>query len=134
MLKRDEKIDCSKKDDYMLGKKILCFALGVGIGVGVTYLYGSPNSVDQKIKCLKRNLKKVERKMQNALDNLKPEQMQKYKNELETKYKEIMNKIDSLTIKDIKGKASNALCSIKENIKNLSNKISSLTTSDSSSS
>lgn len=111
----------------MLSKKMLCFALGIGIGVGITYLYGSSNSVDQKIKCLKRKLKKLERNMENALDNLKPEQMQKYKSELETKYKEIMNKVDSLTIKDIKDKASNALSTIKENIKNLSNKISSLT-------
>ena len=57
--------------------------------------------------------------------------MQKYKNELETKYKELMNKIDNLTIKDIKDKASNGLNTIKENIKNLSNKISSLSMSES---
>ena len=101
----------------MLGKKMLCLALGIGIGVGVTYLYSSSTSVDQKIKCLKRKLKKLEKDMENALDKLKPDQMLFLKNELETKYKEIMNKIDNLTIKDIKDKASNALSTIKENIK-----------------
>ena len=69
--------------------------------------------------------------MEKALDKVKPEQMQKYKSELETKYKEIMNKVDNLTVKDIKDKASNALNTIKENIKNLSNKISSLSMSES---
>ena len=58
--------------------------------------------------------------------------MQKYKSELETKYKEIMNKVDNLTIKDLKDKASNALSTIKENIRNLSNKISSLSMNDNS--
>jgi gas vesicle protein len=111
----------------MLSKKMMCFALGVGIGVGATYFYSNYTSVDQKVKCLKRKLNKIERDMKKALSNLKPEQLQKYKTELEAKYKELMNKIDNLTIKDIKGKAREALNSIKENIKNLSNKISSLT-------
>lgn len=110
----------------MLMKKMLCFALGMGIGIGITYMYSNSTGADQKIKCLKRKLKKLERDMEKALDKVKPEQMQKYKNELETKYKEIMNKVDNLTIKDIKDKASDALNTIKENIKNLSNKISSL--------
>ena len=117
----------------MLSKKMFCFALGVGIGIGATYLYSNSSSADQKVRCLKRKLKKIERDMENALSKLTPEQMQKYKNELETKYKEIMNKIDNLTIKDIKNKASNALGTIKENIKNLSHKISSLSTSDNNS-
>lgn len=116
----------------MLLKKMMCFALGIGVGVGITYLYSSSQGVDQKIKCLKRKLKKIEKDMENALDKLKPEQMQKYKNELETKYKELMNKVDNLTIKDIKDKASNALSTIKENMKNLSNKISSLSMNDNS--
>ena len=115
----------------MFMKKMLCFVLGVGIGAGVTYMYTNSMGADQKIKCLKRKLKKLERDMENALDKVKPEQIQKYKNELESKYKEIMNKVDNLTIKDIKDKASNALNNIKENIKNLSNKISSLSMSES---
>ena len=116
----------------MLTKKMMCFALGVGIGVGATYLYtNNKNSVDQKIRCLKRKLKKVEKDMKNALSNLKPEQMQKYKSELETKFKEIKDKIEKLTVKDIKDSADNAINSIKENIKNLSNKISSLMNSSS---
>ena len=116
----------------MLGKKMMCFVLGAAIGVGVTYLYSSSMGADQKIKCLKRKLKKIERDMENALDKLKPEQMQKYKSELESKYREIMNKVDNLTIKDLKDKASNALSTIKENIRNLSNKISSLSMNDNS--
>ena len=114
----------------MLGKKMLCFALGVAVGVGVTYVYGNSNGVEQKTKCLKRKLKKIEKDMEKALDKLKPEQMQKYKKELETSYKELMHKIDGLTIKDIKDSASNALNSVKEHIKFLSNKISSLTMSE----
>ena len=110
----------------MMYKKIMCFALGVGVGMGLYYFYGNSNSVDQKINCLKRKLKKLERDIEKNLDKLKPEQVQKYKNELETKYKELMNKVDSLTIKDIKDKANNTLSTIKENIKNLSVKISSI--------
>lgn len=116
----------------MLGKKMMCFLLGAAAGVGLIYLYSNSMGTDQKIKCLKRKLKKIERDMEKALDKLKPEQMQKYKSELETKYKEIMNKVDNLTIKDLKDKASNALSTIKENIRNLSNKISSLSINDNS--
>ena len=110
----------------MSGKKMLCFALGVAAGVGITYFYGNSMGIEQKTKCLKRKLKKIDKDMEKALDKLKPEQMQKYKKELETSYKELMHKVDSLTIKDIKDKTSDALNSIKEHIKFLSNKISSL--------
>ena len=126
MLKDEERF-VVKRNDKMLTKKMLCFVLGIGIGVGITYLYGNSASVDQKIKCLKRKLNKLEKDMEKALDKLKPDQLQKYKNEFENKYKEIMTKVDNLTIKDIKNKTSNALSTIKENIKNLSSKISSIT-------
>lgn len=117
----------------MLGKKMMCFALGVGVGIGATYLYNNNrNTVDQKVRCLKRKLKKLEREMANVLNGLKPEQMQKYKSEIETKFKEIKDKIENLTIKDIKDSAGNTLNSIKENIKNLSNKISSYMSNNSS--
>lgn len=111
----------------MFSKKMMCFALGLGVGVVSTYAYtNNKNTVDQKIRCLKRKLKKAEKEMTNLLQSLKPEQMQKYKSELEAKFKEIKDKIENLTVKDIKDSAGNALNSIKENIKNLSNKISSL--------
>ena len=110
----------------MSGKKMLCFALGVAAGVGITYFYGNSMGIEQKTKCLKRKLKKIEKDMGRALEKLKPEQLQKYKKELESSYKELMHKVDSLTIKDIKDKTSDALNSIKEHIKFLSNKISSL--------
>ena len=77
----------------MLTKKTMCFALGIGIGVGATYLYlVNQNTVDQKVRCLKRKLKKLEKEMSNVLNGLKPEQMQKYKTEIETRYKEIKTK------------------------------------------
>ena len=117
----------------MLLKKMMCFAIGVGIGVGICYMYNNQTSVDQKIKCLKRKIKKVERELSNALDKVNADQMQKYKNELENKLKEIKTKVDNLTIKDIKDSASNALNTIKQNITNLSHKISSLMTSESNS-
>ena len=41
-------------------------------------------------------------------------------------YKEIKDKVENLTIKDIKDSAQNAVNSIKQNITNLSNKVSSL--------
>lgn len=114
----------------MVTKKMMCLALGIGIGVGAAYVYSmNQNSVDQKVKCLKRKVKKVERELTSALKNLKPEQMQKYKAELETKLKEIKDKIENLTIKDIKDSAENAFNQIKQNITNLSRKISSLMTS-----
>lgn len=114
----------------MLLKKMMCFALGVGIGVGACYVYNNASGVEQKLRCLKRKLKKLEKDITKALSNLKPEQMQKYKSELETKYKEIKDKVENLTIKDIKDSTQNAINSIKQNITNLSNKISSLGTSN----
>lgn len=132
-MQENRKINLSKKGDFMLGKKMMCFALGVGVGIGATYLYNNNrNTVDQKVRCLKRKLKKLEREMANVLNGLKPEQMQKYKSEIETKFKEIKDKIENLTIKDIKDSAGNTLNSIKENIKNLSNKISSYMSNNSS--
>ena len=110
-----------------MGKKMLCFALGIGVGVGATYLYSmNKNSVDQKVKCLKRKVKRIERQLTNTANKLKPEQMQKYKAEIETKLKEIKDKIENLTIKDIKDKTGNAYNSIKQNIMNLSSKMTSL--------
>ena len=117
----------------MLLKKMMCLALGIGIGAGVCYMCTNQSSVDQKVKCLKRKIKKVERELSSALDKINTEQMQKYKTELETKLKEIKTKIDNLTIKDIKDSASNALNTIKQNINNLSHKVSSLMTSESNS-
>lgn len=117
----------------MMLKKVMCFALGVGIGAGICYMYNNQSSVDQKVRCLKRKIKKVERELSSALDKLNTDQMQKYKNELETKLKEIKTKIDNLTIKDIKDSTGNVLMTIKQNITNLSHKISSLMTSESNS-
>lgn len=116
----------------LCNKKTMCLLLGIGLGAGATYLYTTSNSADQKVRCLKRKLKKVEKQMKDFLNNLKPDQMQKYKKELETKYEEIKTKIDSLTVKDMKNKASDALDMIKEHIKLLSSKITSLTNSNSS--
>ena len=111
----------------MMGKKMLCFALGIGIGIGVTYLYNTnKNSVDQKVKCLKRKVKRIEKQLTNTINKMKPEQMQKYKTEIETKLKEIKDKIENLTVKDIKDKTENAYNSIKQNIMNLSLKMTSL--------
>lgn len=116
----------------MLSKKTMCFALGLGVGIGATYFYSmNQNSVDQKIKCLKRKANKLEKDLSNALKKLKPDQMQKYKMELETKLKEIKDKIENLTVKDIKDSAESAYSSIKQNINNLSHKISSLMASNS---
>ena len=70
--------------------------------------------------------------MINFFKGLNAEQMQKYKTEIETKYKEIQDKIENLTIKDIKDKTNDTLNSIKQNIANLSKKISSLMMSNSS--
>ena len=117
---------------YMiLSKKMMCFALGWGIGLGASYFYSmNQNSVDQKIKCLKRKVNKLEKDLTNTLKKLKPEQMQKYKMELEIKLKEIKDKIENLTVKDIKDSAENAYTTIKQNINNLSHKISSLMNSN----
>ena len=55
----------------MIMKKMLCFALGMGIGVGVTYAYYNQNSFDQKVKCLKRKINKLEKQLGNNLKKLK---------------------------------------------------------------
>ena len=114
----------------MLSKKMLCFALGVGVGAGVAYYAtNNKNTVDQKLRCVKRKMRKLEKDISNTLKKLRPEEMQKYKTELETKYKEIKDKVDNLTIKDIKDSAQNAINTIKQNITTLSDKVSSLMTS-----
>ena len=111
----------------MLSKKTMCFALGIGLGIGASYIYSmNKNDVDKKVKCLKRKVKKVEKELEAALKKLKPEEMQKYKTELETKLKEIKDNIEKLTVKDIKDSAGNAFNSIKQNIANLSYKVSTL--------
>ena len=67
----------------ILSKKTMSFALGLGLGIGTTYFYSiNKNAVDQKIRCLKKKVKKVEKDLYDTLNKLKPEQMQKYKNEL----------------------------------------------------
>lgn len=115
----------------MMLKKVACFALGVGIGLGVCYMYNNQNGVEQKMNCLKKKLKKLEKQMEDTIDSFTPEQMQKYKKDLETKLKEIKTKIDNLTIKDIKDSAQGAVNTIKQNITNLSHKVSSLMTNES---
>ena len=60
----------------MLLKKMMCFALGVGIGAGAYYVYNNASGVEQKLRCLKRKLRKLEKDLTKALNNLKPEQMQ----------------------------------------------------------
>lgn len=115
----------------MMKKKILCFALGMGIGLVVGGMYLNQNNMP--LQTVKRKLRKLERDMKKFFEKLSPEQMKKYKDDIETKYNEIKNKIDNLTIKDIKNSASSTLCSIKENISNLSSKLSSLMTSEANS-
>ena len=81
----------------MLGKKMLCFALGAAVGIGITYFYSNSTRVEQKTKCLKRKLKKIEKDMEKALDKLKPEQMQKYKKELEQVMPSYIEKASSVS-------------------------------------
>lgn len=111
----------------MLSKKMMCFALGVGVGIGSTYLYyTNQNTVNQKVRCLKKKLKKAENDITNVLEKLSPEEMQKYKTELSAKIKEIKDKIENLTVKDVKDSTQKTLNNIKTNINNLSSKTTSL--------
>ena len=104
-------------------KKVAVWSLIIGAMVGACVSMMN-NSLDYKIRYLKRKSNNLNRKVNRALDKMSEENLKKYKDELLNSYENIKNKIDSITIKDIKDKGNELIDNIIENIKELKEKLS----------
>ena len=101
----------------MYKKAVVCSLLVgmiAGFSLGVMY-----NSADYRIYNLKRKLKSIERKLNREVKNLGKD----YKEQLVSEYEMIKDKIDSITIKDIKDKGNEIITGISDSINNLKQKL-----------
>ena len=103
-------------------KKMTICSLIIGVMVGA-YISMKNNSLDHKINCLKRKLNCLNRKINRVLDNMSEENLKKYKDEILNGYENIKNKIDNLTIKDIKDKGNELIENMIDSIKDLKDKL-----------
>ena len=76
------------------------------------------NSLDYRVSYLKRKLNCLNRKVNKVLNNMNEENLKKYKDEIVNGYENIKNKIDNLTIKDIKDVSSDIVTNIIDKIRN----------------
>ena len=81
------------------------------------------NSLDYKIRYLKRKANCLNRKINRVLSKMSEENLKKYKEELVSGYENIKNKIEDLTIKDIKQKGNEVVCNIIDSIEDLKDKL-----------
>ena len=103
-------------------KKVVIWSLLIGtmVGIGVSMVN---NSWDYKISCLKRKLNCLNRKINRTLSKMSGENINKYKNEILTGFDNIKNKIENLTVKDIKDKGNELFDSLVESINELKQKV-----------
>ena len=81
------------------------------------------NSLDYRLYYLKRKANCLNRKVNRALRNMSEDNLKKYKEELVKGYENIMDKIDNITIRDIKDKGNELVYNIVDAIDNLKEKI-----------
>ena len=103
-------------------KKVVVCSLLVGMLAGALACYMS-SSTDYKIRMLKRRANCLNRKINRALNNMSEENVKKYKDELVKGYENIKQKIDNLTVKDIKEMGNDVIESIIEHINCLKEKL-----------
>lgn len=103
-------------------KKVAICSLFVGGVIGAMIAMMN-NSLDYKICYLRRKLNCLNRKLNRVLKNMSEENLKKYKDELVNGYENIKNKIESLTIKDIKDKGNEIVNNIIESIKDLKDEL-----------
>lgn len=106
----------------MVCKKVMLHLLIIGAVVGVSYSYMN-NSLDYKIRGLKRKLNCVNKKLNRALSSMSEENLRKYKQELLNGYENIKTKVENITIKDIKEAGSELIDNIVDSINNLKQKL-----------
>lgn len=103
-------------------KKVAIYSLIGGAIVGFHCAMFN-NSLDNKIKTLKRQLNNLNRKLNNALNSMSEENLKKYKQELIDGYENIKKKVENITIEDIKDAGNNLVNNIMDSIRNLKQKI-----------
>lgn len=99
-------------------KKVVIGSLLLGAIIGMMVSYTN-NSLDYRVSYLKRKLNCLSRKLTKVLDGMSEENLKKYKNDLINKFENIKNKIENLTIKDIKDKGSELVNNIVGSIMDL---------------
>ena len=103
-------------------KKVAICSLFVGGVIGAMIAMMN-NSLDYKICYLRRKLNCLNRKLNRVLKNMSEENLKKYKDEILNGYENIKNKIDNLTIKDIKDKGNELIENMIDSIKDLKDKL-----------
>ena len=98
--------------------------IGCGLIIG-TIAFACYMSKDggSNIRCLKRKGKQLTRKMNEFIDNIDENSLNKYKQGVLTEYSKIKHRIDNLTIKDIKDAGSEIIESILDSVEDLKTKI-----------
>ena len=75
------------------------------------------------ISCLKRKGKQLTKKMDDFIDNIDENGLNKYKQGVLAEYNKIKHKIDNLTIKDIKDAGSEIIENILDSVEDLKTKV-----------
>ena len=101
-------------------KKVVgcCLVLG-----SLTLLYVMSQNGGCNIACLKRKGKQLTKKMDEFISNIDENGLTKYKQSLVAEYNKLKQKIDNLTIKDIKDAGSEMIENILDSIEDLKNKL-----------
>ena len=99
-------------------KKVIWSSLLVGAVAYIVVSYTN-NSLDYRVSYLKRKLNCLNRKLNKTLSTMSEENLQKYKNDLVNGFENIKNKIENLTIKDIKDKGNELINSLVTSIMDL---------------
>lgn len=106
----------------MSGKKLLVcsFVTGAIVAFHIALINGS---LDYKLFHLRRKVNCLSRKVNRALKCMSEESLKKYEQELVDGYEKIKQKVDNLTIKDIKDKGNELIDNICESISDFKRKI-----------
>jgi hypothetical protein len=80
-------------------------------------------SLDYKLCHLKRKVNCLNRKVNKVLNGMSQESLKKYEQEIKDAYENIKNKVDNITLKDIKDKGSEVIENIYEGIMNFKQKL-----------
>ncbi len=103
-------------------KKVVTWSLLTAAIVGL-HISFIGNSLDYRVCYLKRKANCLNRKVNKALKYMSEENLKKYKDELVKGYENIMNKIDNITIRDIKNKGNELVSNILDAIDSLKEKV-----------
>lgn len=103
-------------------KKIVLSSVLIGaiVAFHVAVINGS---LDYKLFHLRRKINCLSRKVNRALKCVSEENLKKYEQEIVKGYENIKEKVDNLTIKDIKDKGNELIGNIYDSIMDLKQKI-----------